>query len=140
MVGEDNREEVSTDQAESRWFIDMDWYQQNNRSFATLAQRCLCFNCQERLKVESGEASTADLLTTIGDCCSKASEYITGGLPIMESAFRLFLANGNQPLGLKELMEQLSERRGGDAYRTSIEVLPRLLRSDQYYGLRQVEE
>ncbi len=140
MVEEDNREEISTDQAEPRWFIDLDWYQQNNRSFATLAERCLCSDCRERLKVESGEASAGDLLTAIRDCCSKASEYITGGLPILESAFRLLLASGNQPLGLEELREQLSERRGGDAYRTSGEVLPRLLKSDRYYGLRQIEE
>jgi len=41
---------------------------------------------------------------------------------------------------LEELREQLSEWRAGDAYRTSGEVLPRLLKSDRYYGLRQVEE
>jgi len=87
-----------------------------------------------------GEISSADLLSTIKNCCSKTPGFITGELPILECVFRLFLANGNQPLNLEELGRQLSERRGGDTYRTSAEILPRLLESDQYYGLRQVAD
>ena len=52
--------------------------------------------------------------------------------------FRLFLVNGNQPLDLEELSKQLAEWRGGDTYRTSPEILSRLLDSSQYYGLRRV--
>ena len=130
-----DKEDTSTNQVSRRWFIDLDWHQQSNRSFFALAQGCLCPKCQERLK---GEISAADLLTTIKDCCSKTPNFITGKLPILESIFRLFLANGNQPLDLEELGKQLSEWRGGDTYRTSAEILSRLLASDQYYGLRQV--
>ena len=54
--------------------------------------------------------------------------------------FRLFLANGNQPLDLEELGKQLNDQLEGDTYRTSAEVLSRLLSHDQHYGLRQVEE
>jgi len=56
----------------------------------------------------------------------------------MESAFRLFLANGNQPLDLIEMGRQLSDWRGIDTYRTSVEVLSRLLNKDMYYGIRPV--
>jgi len=91
------------------------------------------------LKVEEGEVPAADLLITIKDCCSNTPDFITGELPILESIFRLFLANGNQPLDLEELAKQLSERRGGDSYRTSTEILSCLLASDRYYGLKQVE-
>ena len=130
-----NKEDTSTNQVSQRWFIDLDWHQQSNRSFFALAQGCLCPKCQEWLK---GEISAADLLTTIKDCCSKTPDFITGSLPILESVFRLFLANGNQPLDLEELGRQLSEWRGGDTYRTSAEILSRLLASDQHYGLRQI--
>ena len=130
-----NKEDISTNQVSPRWFIDLDWYQQNNRSFFALAKNCLCPKCQRRLKEE---ISAADLLTAIKDCCSKTPDFITGRLPILESVFRLFLANGNQPLNLEELGGQLNEWREGDTYRTSAEILPRLLSSDQYYGLRQV--
>jgi len=133
-----DKEDINTDQVRLRWFIDLDWYQLNNRSFSTVAQSILCPKCYERLKTNEGEILAADLLSTIKDCCSKAPGFITGELPILESVFRLFLANGNQPLDLEELSKQLGERRGGDTYRTSVEILSRLLSSDQYYGLRQV--
>ena len=130
-----NGEDISTDHVKPRWFIDLDWYQQNNHSFFTLAQGYLCPKCRERLKKE---VSADELLTTIKDCCSKTPGFITDKLPILESIFRLFLANGNQPLDVEELGKQLSEWRGGDTYRTSAEVLPRLLKDEQYYGIRQV--
>jgi len=133
-------EDVSTEQAISRWCIELDWYESNRRSFLTLAQSSLCQACRQRLKIEEGEVSVADVMSSIKDCCSKAPEFITGELPILESIFRLFLANGNKPMDLEEIGGQLSERRGGDATRTSVEVLSRVLESDRYYGLRQVEE
>jgi hypothetical protein len=133
-----DEESIGTDNIEPCWFIDLDWYQQNNRSFLTLAQRCLCSKCGERLEGE--EISAADLLSTIKDCCSKARGFITRNLPVSESIFRLFLANGNQPLNLEELGKQLGEWRGGDASRTSAEVLTRLLQSDQHYGFGQAKD
>ena len=133
-----DKESITTDQLRPRWFIDLDWSQQNNRSFFALAQGCLCPKCHERLRV--AEVSATDLLSAIKDCCSKTPGFISGKLPILESIFRLFLASGNQPLDLEELGKQLSEWRGGDTYCTSAEILSRLLGSDRYYGLRQVAD
>ncbi len=130
-------EDITTEQVRPGWFIDLDWFQQNNRSFSALAQSCLCPECRERL---TGEILAADLLSTIKDCCSANPGFITGELPILESVFRLFLVNGNQPLNLEELGKQLSQWRGGDTYRTSAEILSRLLTKDQYYGLGQVPD
>jgi len=127
------------EQPRPRWFIDLDWLQQNNRSFSALAQSCLCPKCHERLKVEKGETPAADFLATIKDCCSKTPGFITYKLPLLESIFRLFLANGNQPLDLEELARQLSEWWDEEAYRISAEILFHLLSSDQYYGLCQVQ-
>ncbi len=130
-------EDITTEQVRPGWFIDLDWFQQNNRSFSALAQNCLCSKCRERLK---GEISAADLVATIKDCCSKTPDFITGELPVLECIFRLFLANGNQPLNVEELGRQLSDWRGGNTYRTSAEVLSRLLNNDQHYGLWQVSD
>jgi len=131
-------EDINTDQSGPQWFIDLDWYQQSNRSFSALAEYYLCPKCRERLKVSEGEIPTADLLSTIKDCCSKTPGFITRTLPILESIFRLFLANSNQLLDLEELGKQLSECRDGDTYCTSVDILSRLLGSDRYYGLNQV--
>jgi len=133
-------EETSTEQPKPRWFIDLDWYQQNNRSISALAQGYLCAKCRKQLDAEGKETSAADLLATIKECCANEPGFITDQLPILESVFRFFIANGNQPLDLAELGNQLSERRGGDTYCTSEEVLSRLLKSDQYYGLRPVPD
>ena len=97
----------------------------------------MCPKCREQLKAEEGEISAAELLSTIKDCCSKTLGFITRELPVLESMFRLFLANGNEPLDLEQLSRQLDEWWGGDSYRTSAEILARLLENDQYYGLRQ---
>ena len=99
----------------------------------------MCPKCHKRLKAGEGEISAPDILATIKNCCSQAPDFINGELPILESVFRFFLGNGNEPLDVEELGKQLSKCRGRDTYRTSAEILSRLLDNDQYYGLRQVE-
>ena len=139
MYTEEDTEEVSVEQEEPRWAIDPDWFEANNRSLLALVRCGLCSKCRKRLDSEKKWGSLADLMTAIRGCCSNEPDYINGALPIMESVFRLFLANGNQALDLIELGRQLSERRGVDTYRTSVEILSRLLKYDEYYGIRPVE-
>ncbi len=127
-------EEEGADQVKPCWFIDLNWHQQNSRSFSALARACLCPKCRER----SDELSADELLTAIKDCCSETADFTPGKSPVLGNIFRLFLANGNQPLDSEELEKQLRERCGGDSCRTSAEVLSRLLSDEQYYGIRQV--
>jgi hypothetical protein len=135
-----DRGEIIPDQFGQRWSIDIDWYSLNKRSLFTLVQESLCPKCRKRFKAERGEVAASDLFATIKDCCSQKEGFITGELPILESIFRIFLANGNQPLELNELRQQLGKWRGGDYYQTSVVVLSRLLHSDRYYGFRQVPD
>ena len=136
----DREDNISSEQAKTRWFIDLDWYNLNHRSFFILARERLCPKCRQKLKVDEKEVSATKLLTAIKNCCANEPGFIIAELPILESIFRLFLANGNLPLDLEELGKQLNERCGGYPYRISVEVLPRLLKSDQYYGLRQIAD
>ena len=124
-------------QTAARWFIDFDWLEQNNRSFLALAQGCLCPKCCERLAKSKKQLKAPALLAHIRDCCSQAPAFATDKLPVLESVFRLFLANGNQPLGLEELGKKLAEQRDA-SQRVSPEVLSRLLGNERYYGLRLV--
>ena len=133
-------EDKGPEQVESRWFIDLEWFQSSNRSFSALAQHCLCVRCRERLRIDEEEVPADKILAAIMDCCSKEPDFITAGLPVFESIFRIFLANGNQPLNLEELDEQLIEWRARNPYHTSIEVLSRVLENDRYYGLRRVAD
>lgn len=133
-----DNEEINTEQPKIRWAIALDWFQQNNRSISALIQNYLCPKCANQLSAEKKGNSPEALMSTIQKCCSHTPDFIHDRLPILEGAFRLFLANGNQPLDLEELGNQLSERRGGDPYRTSPETLTRLLKNDRYYGLQEV--
>ncbi len=128
-----------SDRPQQRWSIDPDWFERNNRSFSALAQGCLCPRCQKRLRIGKKGASVADIMSAIGDCCSKKKDFISRELPVMEGIFRLFLANGNQPLDSDELATQLDQWRGGGTSGTSPEILSRLLESEHYYGLKQAQ-
>ena len=130
---------MAVEQAVGRWFIDLDWLEENNRSLVVLATNCLCPACRQRLWGGGGVISAAEIISSVKDCCSQAPEFINGKLPLMESVFRLLLANGNQPLELAELERRLAERRGDAPHRPPEGSLARLLESDRYYGLRLAE-
>lgn len=130
--------EMSAECEEQNWHIDVGWLEQNSRSFSSMAERCLCPDCRKWFKNEQTRPSAEELFANIKDCCSGTTGFISGTTPIMESAFRLFLANGNQSLDLIEMGRQLSDWRGIDTYRTSLDVLSRLLNKDMYYGIRPV--
>lgn len=136
----ENTEEITTDQPQPQWFIDLEWYERNNRSFSLLAKRCLCPKCSKRLKANGKDIPADALLSAIKKCCSKTPGFITDRTPILESVFRVLLAAGSQPLNLEELSMQLSERRGGNTIRTSVSILSRLLSTDRYYGFCSVQE
>ena len=135
-----DREDNGHDQLKRRWFVDLGWYDSHNRSFFTLARELLCPKCRRQLKIDEKEAPAAALLKAIKGCCASEPGFITTEMPVLESIFRLLLANGNQPMGLEELGQQLRERFGGDFYRVSLEILPRLFQNDRYYGLRDSGE
>ncbi len=123
---------------DSQWAIDIDWLAEHSRAFPAMTERCLCAKCRKRLKTEADPASANSLLGAARECSEHSGAYITGDLPILESVFRLFLAEGNRPLDLIDLGRRLSERRGVDTYRTSVGMLSRLLRDDRHYGVRRV--
>jgi len=123
--------------SELHWAIDLAWLQANNISLSTLAKGAVCAKCRKKLKMDHAEAKPSELLKSIKTCCSKSPGFITGTLPIQESTFRVFLANGNEPLTVEELSSQLNQFRGTNAYQTSTSVLSRILAHDEHYGLRQ---
>ena len=119
------------------YYIDFDWYRENGRSFSALAQSRLCLSCRD--KIDVSESSDEELLLAIKDCCSQNPNFNTSKMSILETVFRIFLANGNQPLTLDEIFHQLEEYQG-ENFGLATEALRRLLDNERYYGLRKIPE
>ena len=114
--------------------IDMNWYQEQGRSFALLATSRLCPSSQKK-KIPKSETA---LLNTLKQCCSKWEGFVTPGMPLVEMIFRLFLANGNKPLALEQIQGRLQQRLSdsSEPRDLSISKLERIINEDRYYGLR----
>lgn len=115
------------------YYVDLQWLEENQLSFATLVERCLCSRHQA-LARKKPEA----VLATIARCCSQDEGYLSQRLPLLESIFRLVLAKGNQPVSAEALAAELALRRGESLDGAKV---ARLLASEpRYYGLRATPE
>lgn len=143
-------------QEEVKYFIDLNWFLENDRSFQILAQKRMCDPCREKLGtpveervpvVDSAsgkvvfEAQIApygsDPMKAIGECCSKTPVFLDPRLPLLEIMFRIFLSRGNLSLSLEELEREVEEWIGStDGRITSAPNLRRVMDGDDYYGIR----
>ena len=134
MTAENNGENGA---GQCSYFIDLDWYREQERSFALLVAARLCPSSQKK-KLPKTDAG---LLNTVKQCCPKTEGYITPDMPLLESVFRLLLASGNKPLTLKQIQAKLLQRAGDTAEPRdfSIPKLQRIIDHDTFYGLRPTE-
>lgn len=142
----------------SRYFIDTASFEANRRSFAVMAQGRFCASCQAKIGTTTEErAPTVDKksnrvvyetrtmhfgdqpMAVIRSCCSRQRNYITADTPVLEAIFRVFLANGNQPVTVERLREQLADwiSLRDRPHNYAPELLERLIRNDRRYGLRE---
>ena len=143
------------------YFVDTTWFEENGFSFEDFVQSRMCESCQGRLDEEVEERHTlldkktgrasfeirrgkfgADPIRVIQDCCSKKRHYITPDMPTLEAVFRVFLANGNAPLTLGVVREQLSGWCPGGGCQwllLPVDQLERLVQHDRFYGIRPAQ-
>ncbi len=126
---------------QTHFHIDFDWWQQNDRDWRVYLYNFLCPQHQEAFaelnvsdQVDWVDPETAEVQHVDGlrhvliTHCAKQSTFITQQTTLVDSVFRLFLANGNTPLTPEELSEQL----GRDSYT----ILKTLSGTRVYKGLR----
>jgi len=120
-----------------RYSIDTNWYREQDRSFALLAVSRMCPSSQKK-KVPKSETA---ILNALKQCCSKSESFITPDLPLAETIFRLFLANGNKPLSLEHIQSKLQQRFSdiSGSRDLSIPKLKRIMDSDRFYGMKPTE-
>jgi hypothetical protein len=141
-----------------RYFVDTTWFDENALSFVDIVQSRMCETCRARLGEEAEERQSvldrqagrvsyevrqvaygSNPLKVIRECCSRKKNYIQQDLSTLEAVFRIFLANGNQPMPLEHVREQLQEWCPGGGCQwilLSDEQLERVLSRDTYYGIR----
>jgi hypothetical protein len=142
----------------ARYYIDTTWFDENALSFLDIVRSRMCESCRERLGEETEErqpvfdrqagrmsfevrqvAYGANPLKVIRECCSRKKNYIQQDMSTLEAVFRIFLANGNQPMPLEHVREQLQEWCPGGGCQWILltdEQLERVLSRDAYYGIR----
>jgi hypothetical protein len=127
---------------ETKFHIDYDWWESNNRNFRLYLRDQLCDECRERFSnhvdtenvdwvdPDTGEVRQTDALREcLRTRCANDPEYINERLPLVAACFRVYLANNNAPLSPNELNQLLPWR--------SADTILKVLRGDQnYLGIR----
>jgi hypothetical protein len=128
----------------TKFHIDYDWWERESREFRVYLTSHLCPEHQAAYAEYSGEvvdaidAETAEIRSedgvqhTLRTHCSQADDFITPHTSLVDAVFRVFLANGNQPLSPEELAERI--KRPGQANT----ILRTLSGARVYKGLRPV--
>lgn len=130
---------------DTKFRIDFKWWEKQNKDIRVFMRELLCPESSEAVAaapvdqtVDIVDPMTAEVTRVdamweaIRSCCSQKPDYLTPETPILDSIFRVFLANGNQPLSIRELHERLAK--------SSPDVILRILtRGQVYMGIKPVE-
>jgi hypothetical protein len=128
---------------DTKFRIDFDWWQQQNRKLRVHLSSRLCPECRSKyaetpardidwVDPYTGEVKPIDSLwEVIRTCCSQHSDYITPQTPLVFAVFLTFIANDNTPLTPVELRDTLGNRPAATILRT-------LSSHEVFYGLRPV--
>jgi hypothetical protein len=145
---------------EARYYhVDPSWFDENALSFDDVVRARMCDACRARIGKEETERAPvfdpetgrmrvverqttygSDPMKTIQHHCGRAKNYIHRDMPTLEAIFRVFLANGNQPMTLDQVREQLAEWCPGGGCQwllLPLDMVERLVQNDTHYGLRQ---
>ena len=126
---------------QTRFHIDFDWWSQHDRDWRVYLRNLLCPEHQEAFsdldvtdQVDWVDPETAEVQRVDGlqniliSHCAKQPSFISQHTTLVDSVFRIFLANGNIPLTPEELAVQLG--------RDSRIILKTLSGPRVYKGLR----
>lgn len=131
----------------TKFHIDFDWWERESREFRVYLTSHLCAEHQAAVEslteadvVDVVDPETAEVRREDGvqhllrSHCSRLPEFITSHTSLVDAVFRVFIANGNQPLSPEELAERIG-RPGPVAANT---ILRTLSGARVYKGLRPV--
>lgn len=101
---------------ETNFRIDFDWWKSHDRDWMVYMRSFLCShhsevlqNIQDDEKIDHVDMETAEVKTVeaieyiLLNHCSKQDDFVSQSGAMVDSVFRIFLANGNKPLNCGEL-------------------------------------
>ncbi|MFQ6058154.1 MAG: hypothetical protein ACE5MB_04640 [Anaerolineae bacterium] len=107
---------------QTKFHIDLAWWERRGRDFRLYLQGSLCPDCQKEyanadevremdwVDPETAEVRRLDeLWVRLLSCCSLQADYITPATPLTTAIFRALLASGNRPLSPLELHERIGK-------------------------------
>lgn len=129
----------------STFKIDFNWWKKNDRNWRVFLRSFLCEEHQamfENLEndeiIDSVDPQTAEVIQVDGlqhvliSHCAKQEDFLNSRMALVDSVFRIFLSNGNQPLNSEELGEILN--------RPSSTILRTLSGIRVYKGIRPISD
>ena len=133
---------------ETRFHIDFKWWGQHGRALHIYLQSHLCeehkseFDSDDErgemvdwMNPETGEVQSLDPIRyALSTHCSQQDHYLTFRTSLVDTIFRVFLSNGNQPLTPRELAQHVGREGKADV------ILRTLSGRRVYRGLRPVAE
>ena len=111
-------ENVQRMDQQTLFHIDFEWWARREDEYLTYLYSLLCDKHQKEfgyvgdrehklvdwVNPQNGEVFSIDSIEySVRSHCSIQKDYIIEGTPMVDSVFRVLLANGNQPLTIKEL-------------------------------------
>jgi hypothetical protein len=126
----------------TKFHIDFSWWEKQNKDIHVFMHDLLCPECQSAL-TSSDVTATVDMVDpdtaevrqvdamweAIQSCCGLKPDFVPLDAPILDSIFRILLANGNKPLSALELHDRLPKR-------PADLILRMLIRGQVYMGIR----
>jgi hypothetical protein len=129
----------------TRFHIDFGWWSRSDRDWRVHLQNLLCSEHQRSFQGLQGsemvdwvDPETAEVQSVDGlqhiliTHCAREPGFITERTALVDAIFRIFLANGNEPMTVQELAEYLR--------RPPLTVLKLLSSGQAYRGLRPLPD
>ena len=106
----------------TKFHVDLDWWKSQDRNWRNSLVTFMCPTHQkvfaeasdeqemDLVNPETGEVTRGDgLIQTLVDHCARQEGFITDNAPLVDSVFKVFIINRNQPLNAIELAERVGK-------------------------------
>lgn len=106
----------------TKFRVDLDWWKAQDRNwrnslvtFMCPSHQVLFAQCTDQQEMdlvnpETGEVTRGDgLIQTLVEHCARQEGFISANAPLVDSIFKIFIVNHNQPLNSNELAERVGK-------------------------------